>query len=138
MKEVRQNVITDLISNRPVSSQAGLVKLLRKRGFEVTQASVSRDLEELQIRKSEGRYRLSSGQGFAGSFGEVTITGSGDSLIVARCGSGLASALAVHLDSLELDQVAGTLAGDDTVFIAARTARGQKSLLKQLKERFGC
>lgn len=118
-------------------SQADIVSRLRAKGFDVTQASVSRDLEELGIRKSDGVYSSGALNGLANSFGTVSFEKSGKNLIVAKCGSGLASALAVHLDAMQMKEIAGTIAGDDTIFIALSNAAAQSSVLRSLKERFG-
>jgi transcriptional regulator of arginine metabolism len=98
-KSERQRLILDIVGATPISRQSQLVGLLRKNGFSVTQASVSRDLEELGIAKVSGVYRISSTQP-ASTFGFLSFDPSGDSLIVARCGSGLASALAKSMRNI--------------------------------------
>jgi transcriptional regulator of arginine metabolism len=130
-------LISELISKNVIRSQAEIVTRLRRRGFAVTQASVSRDLEDLGITKHNGKYRLASAGGFGGRFGKVSFVKSGNSLIVAKCASGLASAFAVDLDAQEIGGIAGTIAGDDTVFVAVKTAASQASVYRHLKERFG-
>ena len=137
MKERRQKFIRQAVSSGSIRSQAEILTLLKRKGFDVTQASISRDLEEIGIRKQDGVYALRLWNGFASAFGKVRLETSGDSLIVAKCGSGLASALAVQLDSMHLPEIVGTIAGDDTVFIAMKNGRGQASVFKTLKERFG-
>lgn len=137
MKHRRHKFIADMITSGPIRSQAEIVLRLRKKGFAVTQASVSRDLEEIGIRKQKGIYTLDAQNGFTSAFGKVTLERSGSNMIVAGCGSGLASALAVQLDSLQLPEIVGTIAGDDTVFIAVKGTAGQTSVFKKLKERFG-
>jgi len=136
IKEARQSTLLEIISTARISSQAQLVKALRKKGFPVTQASVSRDLDELGVTKEAGKYRRSIQVPRRATFGEVSFLTSGDNLIVARCGSGLASALAVRLDALNLDGIAGTIAGDDTVFVALASTEGKKSVLGKLKKQF--
>ncbi len=137
MKERRQRFITEMIASDPIRSQAEIVARLRKKGFAVTQASVSRDLEDIGIRKQKGFYTLTSQSGFSSAIGKVVLESSGSSLIIAKCSSGLASALAVHLDDMNLSDIVGTIAGDDTVFIAAKNSKGQTKVLKALKEYFG-
>lgn len=110
------------------------MRLLRRKGFDVTQASVSRDLEELGIAKEHGVYRPPSQIPQRTAFGLVSFHPAGDNLIVAKCGSGLASALAVRLDAIRHDGIVGTIAGDDTVFIAVTDQKMQKSLIRGLKE----
>lgn len=134
-KSERQRLLVDIVNATPVTRQGQLVNLLRKNGFTVTQASVSRDLEELGISKTMGLYRQNSTPKRS-AFGFLSFKPSGDSLIVARCGSGLASALAVQLDSIGIDGVVGTLAGDDTVFIAVTDHEVQNLLLPKLRKAF--
>jgi len=131
----RQRLIREMVTAASISRQSQLVSLLRNNGYSVTQTSVSRDLEELGISKFSGVYRLSSTQNRT-SYGVLSFHASGDSLIVARCGSGLASALAVQLDSKRLETVVGTIAGDDTVFIAVTDNSAQKELLQKLRKDF--
>jgi transcriptional regulator of arginine metabolism len=137
LKEERHNVLSEMVSASKIRSQAELVKMLRKRGFIVTQASVSRDLEEMGIEKRDGVYRLDSDRSPVAAFGPVSLALSGSNLIVGRCRSGLASAFAVHLDELSLDEIVGTIAGDDTVFIAVENGRAQKAVHQKLRRRFG-
>ncbi len=136
-KADRHNLILELIAERPVTRQDELAALLRERGFVVTQASVSRDLDELDVVKIDGRYTRVELQPKAGNpFGVVSIEPSGDSLLVVRCASGLASAVAVRIDAAKIDDIVGTLAGDDTIFVAVRYSDGQKSVMKRLKTLF--
>ena len=137
MKERRHKTILTIIDAQGLHSQADIVERLRKKGFDVTQASVSRDLEELGIRKINGVYSSGPQNGFATAFGAISFETSGANLIVAKCGSGLASALAVHLDALQMREIAGTIAGDDTIFIALSDESAQSPVLRSLKERFG-
>jgi transcriptional regulator of arginine metabolism len=137
MKERRQRSITDIVSGDTIRSQSEIVTRLQRSGFHVTQASVSRDLEEMGIRKRDGVYKLRTGGGFPSSFGKVNVDRSGNSLIVAKCASGLASAFAVHLDSLAIPEIVGTIAGDDTVFIAVKNAASQVAVYRRLKEWLG-
>ena len=137
MKGHRQKFITDMVTSGAIRSQSEIVQRLRKKGFEVTQASVSRDLEAMGIRKQKGVYRTVPLNGMLASIGKVSLQKSGDSLVVAKCDSGLASALAVQLDALKTPEIIGTLAGDDTVFIAVKNASSQSAVFKGLKERFG-
>ena len=137
MKERRQKFIRQAVSSGSIRSQAEIMSLLKKKSFDVTQASVSRDLEEIGIRKQNGIYTFRPANGFSSAFGKVTLEASGSSLVVAKCRSGLASALAVQLDSMQLSDVVGTIAGDDTVFIAVKNARARIRVLRSLKEHLG-
>ena len=136
-KAERHKLILDSIAERPILNQHELMDILRGEGVEVTQASVSRDLSELGIVKIGGRYaRAEFPESGASPFGIRTIDPSGDSLVVIKCASGLASAVAVRLDSENLRDVVGTIAGDDTIFVAVRDHSSQKAAMKKLRTLF--
>jgi transcriptional regulator of arginine metabolism len=127
----RHQVILELIAATPIARQDELVSLLSEKGFNVTQASVSRDLEKLGVVKVNGRYvRQTAGR--SGAFGRISINEAGDNLIVIKCGSGLASAAAVRIDSAAIPEIVGTIAGDDTIFIAVRGAKEQARVIRSL------
>jgi transcriptional regulator of arginine metabolism len=136
-KTERQNRILDVISSRRISRQDELVDELRSSGFQVTQASVSRDLDEIGVVKVEGRYaRAELNETAASPFGLKAIDTAGDNMIVLKCSSGLASAAAVQIDAEEISEIVGSLAGDDTIFIAVRNAHEQKLAIKKLRALF--
>jgi transcriptional regulator of arginine metabolism len=134
-KRERQEIILSVISARFVASQQELASILRKNGFTVTQASISRDLEELGVVKSEGSYRLPQKAVGAGVFGIQSLVTAGDCMIVVKCLSGLASA-AVRIDSTKIEEIVGTIAGDDTIFIAVKDQRSQRSAMRRIWEIF--
>ena len=101
-----------------------------------TQSSVSRDLEELGIVKHHGRYSLPHANGDA-TRGLLNLDMAGDVLIVAKCLPGRASAVAVEIDDAAIPQIVGTLAGEDTIFIAARDQKSQRAAMKKIWELFG-
>ena len=136
-KTERQNRILDVITSRRISRQDELVNELRASGFNVTQASVSRDLDEIGVVKVDGRYAKAELNGAtANPFGLKAIDTAGDNMIVVKCASGLASATAVRIDAEQISELVGTLAGDDTIFIAVRNAHEQKLAIKKLRARF--
>jgi len=136
-KTKRQNLILDVISSRRISRQDELVDALRSSGFTVTQASVSRDLDEIGVIKVDGRYaRAEFDNPSSSPFGLASIDTAGDAMIVLKCASGLASAAAVRIDGEEIEEIVGTIAGDDTIFIAVRNAHEQKAALKKLRAIF--
>lgn len=124
-KDERQRTILKLISENEIGRQEQLAGLLTDRGFSVTQASVSRDLDELGVVKLNGKYSLRPTGGRSASFGKVRINEAGDNLIVVRCASGLASAAAVLIDGAGISEIVGTIAGDDTIFVAVRDRHDQ-------------
>ena len=135
-KNERQEIILNLISARPVSNQQELAKILRKNGFVVTQASISRDLDDLGVIKTNGSYCLPQRQEPSGMFGLQTVETAGDSLVVVRCRSGLASAAAVRIDAARIEEIVGTIAGDDTIFIAVKDQRAQRMAMRKIWEIF--
>jgi transcriptional regulator of arginine metabolism len=135
-KRARQQYIRDLIGKSTISGQLELVEMLKSAGFPVTQASVSRDLDELNIIKANGHYSLPVRRSLSNPLNSVELVASGDNLIIAKCRSGLASAVAVRIDEAGVENIAGTLAGDDTIFIAVADPRGQHLVMRRLWELF--
>lgn len=135
-KRDRQQTILSLIQARPIGTQEDLRTLLERAGVTATQSSLSRDLEELGIVKQHGHYTLPRTNG-ASARGLLSLDQAGDSLVVARTMPGLASAVAVEIDAATLPEVVGTIAGEDTIFIAVRDAKAQRPTIKQVWELFG-
>ncbi|MDQ3129557.1 MAG: arginine repressor [Acidobacteriota bacterium] len=130
IKEKRQEKIRDLIQTSNIVTQGELTELLLKDGFSVTQSSVSRDLEQIGIVKVNGFYALPQTTEGVQKFGLLSLDTAGENLIVAKCESGLASAVAVRIDSAKVPEIIGTIAGDDTIFIAVKDKKSQKSVMK--------
>lgn len=135
-KGIRQSAIIKLISAAQIGTQEELSELLEKKGFSVTQSSVSRDLDELGIIKVNGFYSLPMKPRNAFINGLLSMEQTGDNLIVAKCEPGLASAIAVRIDAAGIQDIAGTIAGDDTIFIAVIDAKTQKNVIKNIWELF--
>ena len=135
-KEQRQSNILKLIATRKISRQEELAELLDRKKFNVTQSSVSRDLDELGIIKVGGFYALPQKPKNAVAFGLVKLETAGENLIVAKCESGLASSVAVRIDAANITAIVGTIAGDDTIFIAVKDRDDQKTVIKKVWETF--
>ncbi len=136
-KTKRQQKIMSLIRARRIGTQQELTELLERAGFVATQSSVSRDLEELGVVKHNGHYTLPRvGEG-AAARGLLGLEPAGDCLVVAKCEPGLASAVAVEIDRAGLAEIVGTLAGEDTVFIAVRERKAQRAAIRKVFELFG-
>lgn len=135
-KGARQNVIKDLIRAGEIATQEELSALLEKRGIAATQSSVSRDLDELGITKVGGFYALPEMRSAANVFGLRKLDTAGNNLIVAKCELGLASAVCVQIDAAEIKEIAGTIAGEDTIFIAVKDAKAQKAAVRKIWEIF--
>lgn len=136
LKEKRQQTIQNLIKAKNIGSQNELTRLLSESGFSVTQSSVSRDLDEIGIIKINNFYALPKVVDGRQKFGLLSLDTAGENLIVARCEAGLASAVAVRIDKDKLPEIVGTIAGDDTIFIAVKDAKAQKTTIKKLWEIF--
>lgn len=140
----RRDAILSILGNGIVRRQAELTQLLKKRGFAVTQSSVSRDLRELGVLKASGRYlpppaETAHAHGNLGSLAPFVRSArpAGATLTVLRTSTGAAQSVAVALDKAEWPEVVGTISGDDTIFIATADPRAQQRLLVRLREHFG-
>ena len=143
----RRRAVAELIRSGPLNSQEELVAGLRRQGFAVTQATVSRDLDQLgavKIRKGGAvSYALPdalgdsdwAGRRLSGLIAEWarTIEPAGN-LVVIRTPPGLAHLIGVALDQAELTDVVGTICGDDTIFMATSGATKAIALAKSLRK----
>jgi len=136
LKQARQKRILNLIRAKPIGTQEDLRAHLERTGVPATQSSVSRDLEELGIVKHHGRYALPHANGDA-TRGLLSLDVAGDVLVIAKCLPGRASAVAVEIDDAAIPEIVGTLAGEDTIFIAARDQKSQRAAMKRIWEMFG-
>lgn len=135
-KNVRQQKILSLIRAKPIGTQGELAAHLDRAGVAATQSSVSRDLEELGIVKHRGHYTLPRANG-AAVRGLLSLDIAGQALVIARTEPGLASAVAVEIDGAAIQEIVGTIAGEDTIFIAVKDRKAQGSVIKKIWELFG-
>ena len=135
-KRDRQQKILSLIQAKPIGTQEDLRALLEQAGVPATQSSVSRDLEELGVVKHHGHYTLPRTNGSAAR-GLVSLDQAGESLVIARTVPGLASAVAVEIDAATISEIVGTIAGEDTIFIAVRDVKSQRATMKEIWKIFG-
>ncbi len=136
LKRERQKKILNLIRAKKIPTQEGLRAHLERAGVPATQSSVSRDLEELGVVKHRGAYALPHANGDAAR-GLLGLDVAGDVLVVARCLPGRASAVAVEIDDAAMPEIVGTLAGEDTIFIAVHDQKSQRAAIKQIWKLFG-
>ena len=143
MKKKRQAEILRIISTNEVETQEMLLSLLRERGYEVTQATVSRDINELNIEKSvsaNGVYCYAKAEKvhsvrFHNIISEAVVSiDFAMNIVSIKCHSGLANAACAGLDMMNLSYVVGTIAGDDTIFVLTRTESDARMLARHLKE----
>ena len=136
LKRARQKHLLNLIRAKRVGTQEELRAHLERSGVSATQSSVSRDLEELGVVKHHGFYALPHANG-DGARGLVSLDVAGDVLVVARCLPGRASSVAVEIDDAAMPEIVGTLAGEDTIFVATRDSKSQRTVIKKIWEMFG-
>ena len=146
MKGRRQAALLELVDREPLHSQEQLRRRLHQRGFDATQATISRDIKELGLvkRAGDGAYQrpdverpnpetaLTALERATAEF--LRRVDRVEQLVVIRTGVGHAQPLALALDRAQLPETVGTIAGDDTILVVARGARGAAALLKRLKE----
>ena len=147
MKQNRHELILELIRNHEVSTQEELIELLGQNGFNVTQATVSRDIKTLRLVKTlsgNGEYIYA-----ASKTDNNNLSLKLDSLlaesaikidyvlnqIVIKCYSGLANAVCAALDSQHFDGMVGTIAGDDTILVIMRSEQQASSLFAFLQKK---
>jgi transcriptional regulator of arginine metabolism len=140
---VRRSAIMRFLREGQVRRQEDLVRLLRKAGHGVTQSSISRDLRDLGVLKASGRYVLPAEEltRTTGDFGTLAqfvrqLRLAGPTLTVLRTTIGAAQSVAVAIDKAEWPEVAGTISGDDTIFIATANTRDQDALVSRLRTLF--
>lgn len=132
--------ILELISTRAIHTQEELAEALAGAGWEVTQSSVSRDIATLRLVKVDGAYRRAPRGSLTQDPDERRIAESvlssepaGDALIVLHTPPGEANRVAVALDRLAWPDIVGTIAGDDTIFLAVRDRVAQRGVLRAVR-----
>lgn len=149
MKRARQGKILELIRQYEIETQEDLARKLLEAGIPVTQATVSRDIRELSLTKvvgENGRPKYASmdyGGGISGVFtdryarvlqdGIISID-QADNLVVIKTVSGMAMAVAAAVDALEIEEIVGSIAGDDTIMCAVKTASMVPAVIEKMKE----
>ncbi len=140
----RQNTIQTLIRTEQISTQDELIQKLRERGFEVTQATVSRDIKDLKLIKKVGPsgksvYSLGSEDNevvlsrYNAILSEALVsTDYAENICVVKTHGGMANAAAAAIDTMEWDGIVGTLAGDDTVFVLCRNEEKTKKFYEAM------
>lgn len=126
----RQDAIRDIVRNKDVRTQRVLVDELRAMGFDCTQATVSRDIADMGLRKlPEGIYILAEDLHLQRMVSEL-VTGvlRTDNLVMIKAQPGTASGIAAAVDAAELPDVLGSLAGNDTILVIAQTAEDGERL----------
>ncbi len=143
-KNIRHEKILELISEYDISTQEQLTQMLTESGFEVTQATVSRDIKAMnlvKIQDSNGQYKysaVSDNNKNSTKFDAIlahSVIGAdyAMNITVVHCHAGMANAACASLDALSFNKSVGTIAGDDTIFILNRTEDAARELADTIK-----
>ena len=139
--KARRRVIEEILRRLEIRTQHDLLKQLKGKSIRVTQSSVSRDLKEMGVVRVDGRYlpasALTDPEVRSPELEKVSpfileISGAGPNLLVVKTPPGLAASVALAIDHAEWREVSGTVAGDDTLFLATAGRRQQKLVLARL------
>lgn len=147
MKQKRHKAILDIIEQNEVYNQDSLLTLLKLEGFDVTQATVSRDIRVLdlvKVQSDSGKHRYSKHQDYAvkknavkfkSVFVEAVISVDyALNTVVIKCHVGMANAACAALDAMDVGDVVGTLAGDDTIFVLVRSEKAAMEYAQKIIE----
>ncbi len=142
MKNRRQEAILEIISDTVVDTQKSLIKLLEKRGIKTTQATLSRDIQQLSLVKARdkngvNRYMLPASNDDGNNiFSEAVLSvDHAMNTIVLKCKAGMAQGACAAIDLFDYPGIVGTIAGDDTIFILARTEADAERLSGKFRKR---
>ena len=146
MKALRLAKIVELVEKNEVYTQEDLLQLLAREGIATTQATISRDIKELNLVKSvteDGKYKYTTSRKkqtdkmkkkFRSVFIEsVVLVDYAQNIVVVKCHTGMANAACAALDTMGLEGIVGTLAGDDTIFILMRTDELARNISDEIR-----
>jgi transcriptional regulator of arginine metabolism len=144
-RDQRRRRILELVASRELRTQEELAEALAKAGWGANQSSVSRDIAALGLVKIDGAYRRPPKNARPRVSPDLdriadvvsSVEPSGDALIVLKTPAGEANHVAVSLDRLAWPEIVGTIAGDDTIFVAVRNADARTRTLARLKKLIG-
>ncbi|MGL5149968.1 MAG: arginine repressor [Clostridium sp.] len=146
MKSKRHTKILELIKDRDIETQEELAEALKSEGFDVTQATVSRDIKNLKLIKMQGtsgKYKYAVPSTDKSTMNDklsnilinaVISAENVDKIVVVKTFTGGASAAAEAIDTLGFTQIAGTVAGDNTIFILVRTIEAAEEMVQKLNK----
>jgi transcriptional regulator of arginine metabolism len=149
MKRNRHDKIIEIIATNVVETQEQLAALLKDAGYDVTQATVSRDIRQMKLTKQateDGRYKYvyTTADSDVMQDKYVSVLKAGyvsmdvaQNLLVIKTVSGMAMALATAIDALDFPQVVGCIAGDDTIMIAIKSNEEAKEVMEELRSLMG-
>lgn len=145
MKQSRQQKIVQLINENAIETQDELLSLLRAEGVRTTQATVSRDIRELNVKKvtydgNRHKYVVGAGDSTAAAESYTHVLGNcivsmeaAENIIVVKTAAGMAMAVGAALDSMDIDGMLGCIAGDDTLFLAIKNSTYADRIIGEIK-----
>lgn len=131
-KSQRLATIQQLLKQKALSTHQEIIELLALEGISANQAAISRDLKKLKVLKIDGLYVLPARVSEKSGALIQSMHAAGDSMIVVKTSSGAANAAAVFIDQQRIPSIVGTIAGDDTIFVATSSKAAQTKTLKIL------
>ncbi len=146
MKNGRQKRILEIIRSRNIETQEELMRCLGETGYSVTQATVSRDIKFLRLVKvpdGSGGYKYAetglknsaNTSKFLAMFTENAVSVSrGQNIVCVKCLTGMAQAVCASFDSINRDNIVGTLAGEDTIFVLCKTEKDAETLCEEMQK----
>lgn len=146
MKQKRQAKIMEIVEKYDIETQDELLAKLASEGFQTTQATISRDIREINLTKiaatgGKQKYALGKGAQYESldSYKQVLSAGilsidAAENMIVIKTVSGVAMAVGAALDKIEIDGLMGCIAGDDTIFLVARTKEFTGSIISSIEK----
>lgn len=147
LKKVRHNKILEIITSQEIETQEELAGQLKAAGFEVTQATVSRDIRELKLskvpaRKGKQKYIVlhqEEKSHMEDKYIRVLKDGfvsmdMAQNILVMKTVSGMAMAVAAAIDAMHFQEIVGSIAGDDTIMMAVRTVEDTRQLMERIRE----
>ena len=149
MKRNRHDKIIEIIASNVVETQEQLAALLKEAGYDVTQATVSRDIRQMKLAKQateDGKYKYvyTTADSDVMQDKYVSVLRAGyvsmevaQNLLVIKTVSGMAMALAAAIDALDFPQIVGCIAGDDTIMIAIKTSEEAVEVMEELRTLMG-
>lgn len=149
MKNARQNKILELIDEYEISTQEALIQKLAEHGFDSTQTTISRDIRQLRLIKGptgRGTYKyvapeVRKGNDAPGHNSALTDAvlkiEAAQNIVVVKTMAGMANAIAVCIDSLQMKDIIGSVAGDDTILLVFKNSEKAQEIEAELKSVFG-
>lgn len=146
MKQTRHIRIVELIEKYDIETQEELAEYLKKDGFTVTQATVSRDIRELKLTKiptGNGKQKYAVLRQDDSHLGDKYIRvlkecfvsmDSAQNILVVKTGVGMAMAVAAAIDAMKFEEIVGSIAGDDTIMMAIRTVEDTQVVMRKIRE----